>query len=212
MKIISVNIGSPRIVNWKGSDIVTGIYKFPVDRPLFLGEEGVKDDHVIDTRYHGGKDKACYLYSSDHYEFWKGLYPSADWEWGMFGENLTVENLDESQILIGDIFRIGGALVQVTQPRQPCFKLGIRLGTQDVVKRFSLENFPGAYVRVLEEGNVQKDDQVVVERSFPGSPSLKTVFNMLFHDGFDQDKVRSAAGCLYLAESCRRDLVKKWDM
>ena len=110
MKIVSVNIGEPRTLIWKGSEIVTGIYKFPVEGALFLSAGGVKGDHVIDTRVHGGSDKACYLYSSGHYPFWKEKYPEAEWKWGMFGENLTVEGLEESEILIGDIFRVGRRL------------------------------------------------------------------------------------------------------
>jgi len=210
MYIVSANIGLPRKLMWKGTEIVTGIYKFPVEEPLFLGEKDVKDDHVMDRRYHGGKDKACYLYSSGHYDFWKSLYPGIEWEWGMFGENLTVENLDESKILIGDIFRIGSAVVQVTQPRQPCFKLGIRFGNQDIVKRFSQSDFPGAYVRILEQGFVRKGDELVKVESFAGSPSLKTVFNMLYHSFFDKEEIRRVTKNIHLAESCRKDLVKKW--
>lgn len=212
MKIISVNTGVPRKLVWKGSEIMTGIYKFPVDRPAFLGENGINGDHVLDGRYHGGKDKACYLYSADHYPFWEEKYPDAEWKWGMFGENLTVQDLDESIILIGDIFRAGEALVQVTQPRQPCYKLGIRIGNPDVVRAFSLSDFPGAYVRILEEGQVQQGDLLVKVDSFPGSPSLKTVFNMLFYDTSDREEVRRVTENKYLAVSCRKDLLKKWDL
>lgn len=212
MKIISTNIGEARTVKWKGTDVVTGIYKYPVEGPLFLGDHDVKDDHVIDRRYHGGKDKACYLYSSDHYTWWKQYYPEIGREWGIFGENLTVENLDESQILIGDIFSVGGAIVQVTQPRQPCFKLGIRFGNQEIVKQFSLSDFPGAYVRILEEGFVKRNDPLVIIESFPGSQSLKTVFNMLYRDTFEKEEIRKVTENVHLAASCRNDLVKKWKL
>lgn len=212
MKIISINIGTPRIINWNGAEIITGIYKFPVEKPLFLGKEGVNDDHVLDTRYHGGKDKACYLYSLDHYAYWKQLYPEADWKWGMFGENLTVENMDESRLLIGDIFRVGKALVQITQPRQPCYKLGIRIGTQDIVKAFSHSDFPGAYVRILEEGEVNKGDSMELAETFPGAPSLTRVFNMLYDKTSDMEEVRKVTENTHLADSCRKDLVKKWGL
>lgn len=212
MQIVSVNTGEPRTIRWKGTDVVTGIFKFPVEGPLFLGENGVTGDHVMDSRYHGGKDKACYLYSADHYEYWKSSYPDADWEWGMFGENLTVENMNESHILIGDVFRIGGALVQITQPRQPCYKLGIRIGNPDIVKQFSLSDFPGAYLRILKEGIVNKGDSMVIVDTFPESPSLKTVFRMLYHDSFDREEIRRAADNNHLAASCRKDLVKKWGL
>jgi len=212
MQIISVNTGEPTTLIWKGRKVVSGIFKHPVEGPLFLGENGVKGDHVMDSRHHGGKDKACYLYSADHYPYWKGFYPDAGWEWGMFGENLTVENLDESQILIGDIFKIGGAIVQVTQPRQPCYKLGIRIGSPDVVNHFAHSDFPGAYIRILEEGYVKKEDDLMKVETFAESPSLKTVFNMLYFDAFDREDVRKAADHVYLAASCRKDLVKKWNL
>jgi MOSC domain-containing protein YiiM len=212
MHIVSVNTGEPRTIRWKGADVVTGIFKYPVESSLFLGETGVTGDHVIDIRFHGGKDKACYLYSEDHYRYWKSLYPDADWDWGMFGENLTVENLDESQILIGDIFRIGGALVQISQPRQPCYKLGIRIGNPDIVKQFSLSDFPGAYIRILEEGYVQKGDFLSSVETFPESPSLKTVFHMLYHNSFEKEEIRRVTENIHLAASCRNDLIKKWGL
>jgi MOSC domain-containing protein YiiM len=212
MQIVSLNTGEPRTIRWKGADVVTGIFKHPVESPLFLGEDGVKGDYVMDGRFHGGKDKSCYLYSADHYEYWKSSYPDADWEWGMFGENLTIESLDESQILIGDIFRIGGALVQITQPRQPCYKLGIRIGNPEIVRQFSHSDFPGAYIRILEEGYVKKCDSMYKVESFQESPSLKTVFHMLFHDSFDREEVRKVTENVHLAASCRNDLLKKWGL
>jgi MOSC domain-containing protein YiiM len=212
MNVVSVNIGEPRTIVWKGTEVVTGIFKFPAEGKLYLGKEGVGGDHVMDGRYHGGIDKACYLYSSDHYAYWKGLYPDAEWEWGMFGENLTVENLDESILLIGDIYRVGAALVQITQPRQPCYKLGIRFGNQDIVKEFSLSDFPGAYVRILEEGEVNRGDSMELKETFPGAPSLKKVFNMLYDKKFDKEEVRKVTENIHLAASCRKDLIKKWDL
>jgi len=212
MKIVSLNIGVPRTLNWKGSEVVTGMYKFPVDQPLFLGKNGVNGDHVIDGRYHGGLDKACYLYSSGHYPYWKEQFPEADWEWGMFGENLTVENMNESLLLIGDIFRIGKALVQITQPRQPCFKLGFRFGNQEIVNAFSHSDFPGAYVRILEEGEVNTGDPMLLVETFQGAPSLARVFNMLYDKTFDKEEVRKVTENTHLAASCRKDLVTKWGL
>ena len=126
MKIISTNIGSPVIFSWKGREVATGLFKYPVPSPIMLEKEDVTNDHVIDRRYHGGTDKACYFYSADNYDYWKSLYPKMEMQFGMFGENLTVEGLSEENINIGDVFKIGNAVVQVTQPRQPCFKLNFR--------------------------------------------------------------------------------------
>lgn len=212
MKIISTNIANPRTIIWKGREVQTGLYKQPVESGIYLEYGDVRHDHVIDRKYHGGKDKACYLYSADHYEFWKEYYPDLDWQWGMFGENLTVSGLDESEIRIGDIFHAGEAIIQATQPRQPCFKLGIRFGTQEILKQFSLSDFPGIYVRVLRKGHLKKGDSIQVVETFQGSPSVKTVFNMLYRSDFEKKQVAEAVRNSYLAASCRRDLLKRWNL
>jgi MOSC domain-containing protein YiiM len=152
MHVVSTNVGDAVTITFNGKEVHTGIFKHPVSGPIRLGKEDVEGDSVIDRRHHGGLDKACYLYSADHYPFWRGLYPHLDWQWGMFGENLTVAGLDESELRIGDTFRIGTAIVQVSQPRQPCFKHGVRFGDPDAVKKFIEAEKPGVYVRVLEEG------------------------------------------------------------
>jgi len=141
MKIISTNISNPKMVIWKNREVVTGIYKEPVDHAITLEKTDVKGDHVIDRRYHGGEDKACYLYSADHYPFWKERYPSLNWQYGMFGENLTVKGLEEEKINIGDTYKVGTAIVQVAQPRQPCFKLGIKFEDQSAISGGSLSSF-----------------------------------------------------------------------
>ena len=210
MKIISTNIAEPRIIKWNGREVETGIYKLPVETPLFLGLEDVRYDHVMDRRYHGGKDKACYLYSADHYPYWQNLYPQIDWQWGMFGENLTVSGLNESMIRIGDTFQTGEAVVQVTQPRQPCFKLGVRFGSQEIVKQFSLSDYPGIYVRILKEGFVSTGDSLILLESFSESPSIKIVFNMLYYNTFEKGQVAEVIKNPFLAQSCRKDLMKKW--
>ena len=163
MKIISTNIARPRTVRWRGREIQTGIYKNPTNAPIFLGREDVENDAVIDRKHHGGEHKACYLFSADYYEYWKKKYPSLDWNWGMFGENLTVAGLDENIIRIGDIYKIGSSVVQVTEPRQPCYKLGIKFGTQKVLKEFIDYGHPGTYVRVLTNGTVTKGDTLELQ-------------------------------------------------
>ncbi|MFS4467609.1 MOSC domain-containing protein [Maribacter sp. 2210JD10-5] len=166
MKIISTNLGKPTTILWKGETEKTGIFKYPSDEPLFLGKTDVKGDSVIDRVHHAGVNKACYLFASYHYPYWKEKYPDLDWDWGMFGENLTVEGLDESVIRIGNVYKIGTALVQVSQPREPCYKLGIRFKNQDIVKQFVDHSHPGTYVRILEEGAVKQGDEMkLMERS-----------------------------------------------
>jgi MOSC domain-containing protein YiiM len=209
MKIISTNIGKSRVINWKGKEVETGIFKFPVDEPVFLGAEDVENDNVIDRRYHGGVDKACYLYSADHYKYWQNLYPNLEMPWGIFGENLTVEGLHEAEVNIGDTFKIGEAVVQATQPRQPCFKLEFRFNDVQIVRQFIVSGFAGVYVRVIEKGNVKAgDSMVLVERK--DSLSIQKIYELIYTDKLQKEAVLKAVNDPFIAASCRRDLLKRW--
>ena len=192
VKIKSTNIAEPRSIQWRGREIITGIYKYPVTSPIFLGTEIVKEDTIADRKVHGGPDKACYLFSSDHYDYWQNLYPQLEWDWGMFGENLTVDGLDESALLIGDIYKVGTALVQVSQPREPCFKLGIRFGTQNILKEFIEHGWPGTYVRILKEGKVCQGDRVELVKSSSNALSIRDFFKLTFNKDKDQDILKLA--------------------
>jgi MOSC domain-containing protein YiiM len=163
MKIISTNIGKAVRVKKNGKEVETGIYKKSVNHPISLGFTDVEGDAVMDRKHHGGIDKACYLYSSDHYPFWQKKFPDLDWTPGMFGENLTVEGLDEASLMLGDIYFLGTAIIQISEPRRPCSILGIRLGTQKIVKEFHQSNFPGVYVRVLKKGEVKNGDLLILK-------------------------------------------------
>jgi len=211
MQVISTNIAQPTTIEWRGQEIQTGIYKYAVETPVYLGKEDVENDHVLDRRYHGGIDKACYLYSADHYPFWKSRFPGQEWKWGMFGENLTISGLNESEIHIGDRFQIGEAVVQVSQPRQPCFKLGVRFADQSVVDDFWNSPFPGVYVRVLQAGNVQKGDELYLIDRNTESLSIKQVFSVFRLDRTNYELMRKAIAEPFLAESCRRDIQKILD-
>lgn len=208
MKIVTVNIGEPRIILHRGKEVKTGLFKFPVNEPIFLGNEDVANDHVIDRKHHGGVDKACYLYSADHYEYWKTIYPELDFTWGMFGENLTVEGLQEAEINIGDIFRIGETLVQATQPRQPCFKLESRFNDPMIIRKFIDSGFSGVYVRVLQTGFVKTGD--LMERiEIKDSVSIQKVYEWIYASEYDP-KVAKAINNPFIAASCRKDLLKRW--
>jgi MOSC domain-containing protein YiiM len=208
MQIVSTNIGEPRTFQHNGKEVITGIFKYPVETGIYLGLEDVDHDHVIDRRYHGGIDKACYLYSADHYLYWQERYPRLDLPWGMFGENLTVEDLQETEIHIGDIFRIGDALVQATQPRQPCFKLEFRFNDREIVRKFVDSGFPGVYVRVLESGKVKAGDTMeLIEQK--NSVSIQQVFEWIYASEFDPE-VKRAINDPFIAASCKKDLLKRW--
>ncbi len=209
MKIISTNIGEPKTIHWKGREVKTGIFKFPVKQPIFLGNEDVKNDHVIDRRFHGGVDKACYLYSHDHYTYWQKLYPRLELTCGIFGENLTVEELSEEQVNIGDIFKIGKAVVQATQPRQPCFKLNFRFHNEEIVQQFVESGYSGVYVRVLENGFVKTGDNVeLLEKK--DSLSIQKIYELLYTEELQKEAVIKAVNDPFIAESCRKDLLKRW--
>jgi MOSC domain-containing protein YiiM len=129
MKIISTNIGARREIDWKGTLVSTGIFKFPVDTPIFLDLEAVKGDEISDRENHGGTLQAIYGYSLKHYNFFKPSYLNLDWQLGMFGENLTIDDLDETKIHTGDVFKVGDAVIEATVQRDPCMKLGVRFKT-----------------------------------------------------------------------------------
>lgn len=180
MKIISTNIGKPVTFEWNGKKEQTGIFKYPTPNSLYLTKNDVKNDTVIDRVHHGGANKACYLFSKDYYPYWKKLYPKHEWDWGMFGENLTVEGLKESVMRIGSIFKIGEALVQVSQPREPCYKLGIRFGTQQILKQFIDHSHPGTYVKILEEGYVTNGDKMELVKESNNSLTVQQFYELMF--------------------------------
>lgn len=180
MKVISTNLGEPTIIQWNGKEEQTGIYKYPTSAAIKLLNEDVANDTVIDRIHHGGINKACYLYSADQYPYWKELYPDLKWNWGMFGENLTIEGLDESKIRIGDIYKIGNALVQITQPREPCYKLGIRFNDMKILKQFVEHNNPGTYVKILETSTVKIGDEMTLVSQSKNSLTINQYYEFLF--------------------------------
>jgi len=146
--------------------VLTRIFKSPVEGRVAVRRHNIAGDRQSDLTVHGGPSKAVYCYPSEHYEFWKKQLPEMDLSPGMFGENLTTEGITEDAVCIGDRFRVGSSLLQVTQPRMPCYKLGIRFGRADMVKRFWLSGRPGIYFSVAEEGDVAAGDPI--ERSAQG--------------------------------------------
>lgn len=192
MKIIATNLAEPTTIIWNNKEVITGIYKKPVNQAVFLGKTDVRGDNVIDRVHHGGEHKACYLFSKDHYEYWKNLYPNLDWDWGMFGENLTVSGLNEDTLIIGDIYKVGEALVQITQPREPCFKFGVKFGSQDVIMQFVEHGYPGTYVRVLEEGFVKAGDEFVLVESSNNSLTTAQFYKLLFDRNKDKALLKLA--------------------
>ncbi|HYO14388.1 MAG TPA: MOSC domain-containing protein [Thermoanaerobaculia bacterium] len=184
MRVISVNVGQPRPVEWDGRTVLTGIFKSPVGGRVRMRTLNLDGDRQADLSVHGGPDKAVYAYPSEHYDFWREELPGTDLPWGSFGENLTSEGWEEYEVHIGDRFRIGTAEVVVTQPRMPCFKLGIKLGREDIVPRFLESGRPGFYLRVLEEGEVGAGDAMERIREDPHRVTVVDVVRLyLDRDG-----------------------------
>ena len=162
MRVVSVNVGLPREVLWKGRRISTGIFKEPVEGRVAVRRLNLDGDRQADLTVHGGPEKAIYVYPADYYPAWREELPGMDLPWSMFGENLTVEGLHEDTAHIGDQFRIGSALVMVTQPRLPCYKLGIKFGRDDILKLFLASRRTGFYLSVLQEGEVAAGDPIIL--------------------------------------------------
>lgn len=171
MKLISVNTGLPREVTWHGRRVTTGIYKLPVQGRVALRRLNLDGDRQADLSVHGGEYKAVYCYPLNHYEYWREELPGRELPIGIFGENFTLDRFQEESIQLGDRFSVGSAEVMVTQPRLPCYKLGIRFGDDEMVKRFFESGRTGFYVAVLREGEVGVGDDVVeISREPNGVP------------------------------------------
>ena len=169
MKLISVNVGLPKLVLSRGEPVSTGIYKHPVTKRIALRKLNLEGDRQADLSVHGGPYKAVYGYPSEHYEFWRREFPGMNLPWGMFGENFTTEGMFEDELNIGDKFKVGTATVMVTQPRLPCYKLGIKFGRTDILRRFLQSGRTGFYFSVIEEGEVGVGDELdLLEKSRHG--------------------------------------------
>lgn len=169
MRVVSVNVSLPRIVESHGKLVETGIFKEPVAGVVAVRRLNLDGDRQADLSVHGGPEKAVYAYPAEHYPFWRAEYPDMTLPWGMFGENLTTEGLAEHAVCIGDRFTVGTAELQAVQPRIPCYKLGIKFGRDDILKRFLASRFSGIYFAVLREGVVAAGDPItLVERATHG--------------------------------------------
>lgn len=178
MKVLSVNVGLPRKILFNGQIITTAIFKDPVKGPISLRKLNLDGDKQADLTVHGGLDKAVYSYPSEHYDYWRKQFPNTDLVWGMFGENFTTEGLFEDAVNVGDQFQIGSAKLVATQPRMPCYKLGVRFGRMDVIRRFMASGRPGIYFKVLTEGEVQRDDKIKIIRRDKNNVTVKDIVSL----------------------------------
>lgn len=209
MEIISLNISRPQEILVNTKPEITGYYKKAGQTSIFLSKNGVKNDFVADKIHHGGADKACYLYGLNNYEFWKNKHNHLTFEYGMFGENISLNYLNESQIKIGDTFKCGKAIIQVTQPRQPCYKLGIKFGNPKIVGEFCEAPYPGIYVRVLEEGEIQLNDSFELIETHSESPTVLEIFRLIYKKSLSREEIQAALNNPYLAQNVKNELSQK---
>jgi MOSC domain-containing protein YiiM len=175
-RIISVNRGIPRDIVWNGQIVSTSIFKEPVAGRVRINRLGLEGDKQADLTVHGGPKKALYAYPSEHYDYWKMQLGRKSLEWGMFGENLTTQGLLEGEVRVEDEYRIGSATVLVTQPRFPCYKLGIKFRSMEMVKRYQVAARSGFYLSVVQEGEIGTGDEIELVRTRNIQPTIVDVF------------------------------------
>jgi MOSC domain-containing protein YiiM len=203
MRVLSVNVGLPREVTWRGRPITTGIFKQPVSGPVRIRTLNLAGDRQVDLRVHGGPDKAVYAYPFEFYELWSRERPDLDVGPGTFGENLTTEGLRDGEVAVGDRFRVGTAELVVTQPRLPCFKLGIKMGRDEFVTEFLERGLYGFYLAVLREGEVEAGDPIFPLSRDPRRFGVTEVARLLLNGRDDADGLQRAADLDVLPESLR---------
>lgn len=191
-RILSVNISLPREIDYGGQKISTGIFKEPIEGRITLRTLNLDGDRQADLSVHGGPDKAVYAYPVEHYEYWHSVFPDLVMPNGMFGENLTVEGLIESEISVGDVFRIGSATVIATQPRMPCYKLGVKFGRMDVIKKFLASGRSGIYFKVSKEGEVATGDTIHQITKDPNQITISDIVRLYSIEREDLQTMRRA--------------------
>ncbi len=184
MRVLSVNVGTPHEIAWsRGTAILSAIFKKPVQGPVIVRRLNLKGDRQADPTVHGGEYKAVYAYPSEHYEYWKEKFPRMDMTWGTFGENLTTEGLLEEAVHVGDRFIIGSAQFAVTQPRFPCYKLGMKFETKTMVKLFLQSERTGFYLKVLREGQIEAGSVIKLVKVNPDSETITTIVRTVKRNG-----------------------------
>jgi MOSC domain-containing protein YiiM len=203
MKLLSVNVGLPKQLDWRGRGVRTSIWKTPMEGRVRVNRLNLEGDQQSDLSVHGGPDKAVYAYPSEHYDYWARELPGMDLPRGVFGENFTTEGLLEDAVRIGDRLRVGSAEFFVTQPRMPCYKLGVRFGRDDMVKRFHRSGRTGFYLAVLLEGEVGAGDPIEITHRDDHGVTVADISSLYSHDADNQGLLRQAIEVPALPEGWR---------
>ncbi len=207
--LLSVNVSPPRRIEHQGREVWTGIFKEPLARRVRLGRLNLDGDGQADRLAHGGAFKSAYVYTVEYYDFWAELIGRGDLGWGQFGENLTVQGMTDDLVHLGDVYRIGSAVVEVSQPRVPCFKLAIRMGIDGFQTIFMRANRVGFYVRTLEEGELGAGDGIELLRRVAGSPTVADVMRVLYVDRDDQEGALKAFAAPALSDGWKEALEQR---
>lgn len=192
-KVLAVSVGRPREVEWRGRPVRTSIFKTPVSGRVRVARLNIEGDEQSDLAVHGGPDKAVYVYPAEHYPGWRRELPDAELGFAAFGENLTTEGLLEADVSIGDRFRIGTAEFAVTQPRMPCYKLGVRFDDPGMVKRFHRSGRNGFYLAVTREGEIGAGDAIELLARDPGGLTVADVIGLYVDDDDKQPLLERAS-------------------
>ena len=207
MKVISVNVGLPREVVWKGLALQTAIFKAPVAGTVAIRKLNLAGDQQADLTVHGGSEKAVYAYPVEHYEYWRKQLPNVSLSWGAFGENLTTTGLNENTLSIGDVLRVGSAVLQVTQPRMPCYKLAIGFNRDDMIKRFLVSGRSGFYFSVVEPGDVGAESEAQILDRDINKITVSDVLRLYLGYTRDPELLRRATNVRSLPENWRAQLL-----
>ncbi len=192
MRLLSVNVSLPKEISHNNKTVTTGIFKEPVQGRVVLRRLNLVGDGQADLENHGGEYKAVYAYTMEHFDYWKRELGRSDFSVGQFGENFTVQGMGEDDVHTGDLFRVGSAMVQVTQPRAPCFKLGLKMGSAHFPKLFLSSGRVGFYLRVLEEGEVGAGDVIERVRMDPERMTVREMVRLLYVDREDREALERA--------------------
>ena len=190
--LLSVNVGLPKNVAWRGKTVYTGIWKHPVPGPVMVRRLNIDGDGQGDLNGHGGEQRAVLVYQIQSYEYWQRYFGREDFSYGTFGENLTVDGLPDDEVCIGDRYRIGEAEFEVTQPRVTCHRVGLRLGEPELLALLVSHRRPRFYMRVITDGHIQAGDPIVKTRTGPGALTVASTDALLYLPGHDRAKLRVA--------------------
>ena len=209
MKVLSINISIPRKIIFNGKTVNTSIFKKPINEKVKITKLGINGDKQADLSAHGGKNKSVYVYSYSHYKYWgKILNKNFSKEYGLVGENLTIDDFNEKDYFIGDEIQIANTVLKITQPRIPCYKLGIKMNEKKFIKYFIDHAHLGMYMKVIKSGEIEKNDNVELIHREKNSMSVYDVSKLIFNEYTDVSKIKKALSMSYLSEEIKTRLTK----